>query len=186
MKTWTFPLHDEQLILSTLRKSVELKHEQEESFDGNLLDTYLWSNLQKGVLCIQTDAQVVFVDCSHPQNSFILPAGSDKAHSALKKLSGDWQAYPRAHCHTRTQGYLLRDREQKGICRLEILTCSAEAQARFQLMRVRLDPLRGYEDESAPLESHIEKLQAAYPAPYIPLPPDLPPEPPSINPHAAA
>ncbi len=186
MKTWTFPLHDENLIFSTLSKSVELKHEQEETLAGDLLDTYLWSNLQNGVLCIQTDALLACVDYFHPQNSFSLPVNSEKAHSALKKLSKDWQVYPRARCQIHTKRYLLRDNEQKGICRLEILTCSAEEPVELQIIRVSLDPLRGYEEESAPLESQIENLQAASPPPDVTLPIDLPPEPPLINPHAAA
>ncbi len=186
MKSWTFPLQSDTPVISALKKSNNLTHEQEETSEGYLMDTYVWSALQAGILCLRSNTQINCLDYHNPGNDFVLQAETDEAHRALYNISKDWLSYKRARCSLYTNHYLVRNKDEKGICRIKTTRFISEEPADMQFVRVVLDPLRGYEKESSFLETAVEDLQQAYPLPVLKLPLDIPPETPQITPHMTA
>jgi CHAD domain-containing protein len=186
MKSWCFPLQSDKPVISALRKSTELSCEQDETREGYLTDTYVWSALQTGMFYLKSDTHIICIDTHNPTNDFTLLADTDEARQALKKVSKDWKAYERAKSTLHKNRYLARNSDNKGICRVETDLFTSEKPADMQFVRVVVDPLRGYVDESSFLVGLIENLQQDYPLPCVQIPSNIPPEAPQIDEHLSA
>lgn len=201
MSTWFFPPEAKASLMTGLCGLGDLHSEGEENLEWAVHDTCVWTFLRENELCLRredgTYRMIHLLDSPgeaepkrEPAGTMISAVGNDFViRFEPEKKAGEWKLIRRGTACLDRQLFLLRDKDRKGIARLEFLEIelrltdlpykeklapngrgdypdSTDLSRKKNFLRLRLRALRGYEEEAGFAFELVKQLRTEFSGPY--------------------